>query len=151
MVRNRATIRATTEADLPAILAMQRAFYAEEGYPYDDERMGAALAELLRDSALGRAWLATREGQPVGYLILTYGYSVERGGRVALVDELYARTDARGQGIGSALLTAAEAHCREAGIAARQASPRCCSKSSGATRARIGSTYASGSRLTTAT
>lgn len=114
---NVSTIAPAAESDLPAILAMQRDFYREDGYPYDPARITPALAELLRDARYGRVWLATSDGQPSGYLLLTYSYSVERGGRLALIDELYVRPETRGQGIGTHLLAATQAHCQEAGIA----------------------------------
>lgn len=55
-----------------------------------DEAEGrAALAELLRNDSLGKAWLIQADSQPIGYLVLTYSYSLEFHGRDALIDQLY--------------------------------------------------------------
>jgi len=44
------------------------------------------------------------DDQPIGYLILTLGYSVEYGGRDGFIDELYLVPAARGRGVGGKLL-----------------------------------------------
>lgn len=110
------TFRRAEAEDVPALLALHERFYREEGYPYDPASMARALRELIAHPEFGRAFVA---GDPVvGYLLVTFGFSVEFGGRDAFVDELYVADGARGQGLGSAALQVAEAACREAGIRA---------------------------------
>jgi ribosomal protein S18 acetylase RimI-like enzyme len=53
-----------------------------------------------------------------GYLVLTFGFSLEFGGRDALIDELYVRENFRGRGLGRASLVLAAEVCREEGIRA---------------------------------
>jgi len=40
---------------------------------------------------MGRVWLIQYQGQVIGYVILTLGYSLEYGGRDAFIDEQLAR------------------------------------------------------------
>jgi ribosomal protein S18 acetylase RimI-like enzyme len=58
------------------------------------------------------------EGEPVGYLVLTFGFSLEFHGRDALVDELYVRDAHRGRGAGSACMAHVEELCRDEGVRA---------------------------------
>ena len=91
-------------AEADTLLALMQAFYAEEGLSYDAERAEASLGELLARPALGRAWLVRDHGEVVGYLAVTFGFSLEFGGRFGLLDEIYLRPDARGRGLGAAIL-----------------------------------------------
>ncbi len=60
--------------------------------------MRAALHPLLRDDELGLVYVFGEP--PTGYAVVTWGYSIESGGRDALLDEIYVRS--RGQGLGGA-------------------------------------------------
>jgi GNAT superfamily N-acetyltransferase len=104
--------RAAAE-DLPALLDLQQRFYAGEGYPYDRASMERGMRELIADPSLGRLFFA-----PGAYLVVTFGFSLEFGGRDAFVDELYVADESRGQGLGTLALQVAEEACREAGIRA---------------------------------
>ena len=99
------TFRPASADDIPALLALHERFYREEGYPYDHAAMERALRELIANPMFGRAFVTG--DPPVGYLLVTFGFSVEFGGRDAFVDELYVADAARGQGLGSAALQVA--------------------------------------------
>lgn len=107
--------RAVAE-DVPALLDLQQRFYTNEGYPYDRAAMERGMRELIGDALLGR--LFVMDDAPVGYLVITFGFSLESGGRDAFVDELYVADTSRGQGLGTLALKIAEEACREAGIRA---------------------------------
>jgi ribosomal protein S18 acetylase RimI-like enzyme len=109
------TFRDATADDLDALAALHAAFFREEGYPLDETRARAAIAELLANRSLGRIAIA---GERAGYFVLGYGYSLEFHGRDAFLDELYVIPAARGQGLGRAALRYAEEMCREDGIRA---------------------------------
>ena len=106
--------RAAAE-DVPALLDLQQRFYAEEGYPYDRAKMERGMRELIGDPSLGRLFIAD-SGAAGAYLVVTFGFSLEFGGRDAFVDELYVAGDSRGLGLGAYALQLAEEACREAGI-----------------------------------
>lgn len=106
--------RATLD-DVPALLNLQQRFYAAEGYPYDRDSMERSMRELIGNASLGRLFVMENA---VGYLVVTFGFSLEFGGRDAFVDELYVADDARGRGLGNEALRVAEDACREAGIGA---------------------------------
>jgi GNAT superfamily N-acetyltransferase len=110
--------RLATPADLEALLALQRAYYAEAGYRFHPARARTALAGLLGDRALGFVWAADAGGAPVAYAVLTLGYSLEYGGRDAFLDELYVAPAARRHGLARAALAAIEAGARA--LAVRQ-------------------------------
>jgi len=98
------TLRLASESEIATILEFMRAFYAGEGYPLDERAAEAALAELVRTPDLGRVWLIVEDEESVGYIALTFGYSLEFHGRDAFVDELFVRAERRGRGAGTATL-----------------------------------------------
>jgi len=104
--------------DLEAVLALHRDFFAEDHYPYHEEETRANLALLLSDPSLGRVFVIEEGGTAAGYLVLTFGFSLEFSGRNGLVDELYVAPGHRGRGHGTRALAAAEELCRELGIRA---------------------------------
>ena len=112
------TFRPATAADVPAVLRLQSGYYADEGYPYDVKAAERALRQLIGDPSLGRFLVADASGEVAGYLAVTFGFSLEFGGRDGFVDELFIASHARGAGFGAQALAVAEEACREAGITA---------------------------------
>jgi len=105
-------IRRARLEDLDALAALSAEFNEIDGHPHDDARVRAALIPLLRDDELGVVYLFGEP--PNGYAVVTWGYSIESGGRDALLDEIYVRT--QGQGLGGAAFEAVLADLRQRGL-----------------------------------
>jgi len=110
-------IRRATTADTDRLLDLQADFYREDGYPHRDEPARTAWNHLLADTAVGGTWVAQLGPDVLGYVVVTFVHSLEHFGRDAVVDELYVTPTSRGRSLGSRLLDAAEAACREAQVA----------------------------------
>jgi len=102
-------IRRAAPPDRPELIPLIREFYAVDRHEFDHERVARGLDPLLADDTHGQVWLAG-DG---GYAVVTWGWSLESGGREALLDEIYVRD--RGRGVGRALLTHAMAAAARAG------------------------------------
>ena len=114
-----AQIRRASVDDVHSLLAMMRELDEHEAIVFDEPRVRAALGVLLADERYGRVWLVEGAGAaPIGYVVLTLGYSLEFGGRDAFVDEIYLRESHRGQGIAKQALAVLEGACRELGVRA---------------------------------
>ncbi len=97
---------------------MLREFYAYDHIAFDEAEARRALALLLSDARLGRVYLIGVGGELAGYLVVTFGFSLEFKGRDAFVDELFLRAEMRGRGLGSRALSVAEETCRAEGVRA---------------------------------
>ncbi len=58
--------------------------------------------------SLGAGWVALHDSQLCGYLIAVYVFSLEHGGLMAEIDELFVLPSHRATGIGGRLLRTAE-------------------------------------------
>ncbi len=105
-----------TAADVERLLPHTELFWKFEKLPFEVHRLRQLLSELVTNSGYGRVLLAQRGSELQGYLVLTFGYSLEHGGRDALVDELYVHERARDCRLGTRLLEEAFATCRREGI-----------------------------------
>jgi ribosomal protein S18 acetylase RimI-like enzyme len=106
---------------VPELVGLMRAFYAESGFTLDEESAAAGFAALLADTRLGRVWLlgpAAPDQPAAGYIVVTFVFAMEYGGRAAVVDDFYVRPEARGEGIGKAALAAARRACENLGMRA---------------------------------
>lgn len=112
------TLRDANETDLGLLLPMMEAFYREEGIGWDPTRMPAAATRLLSDPSLGRVVVLERDGDVLGYAVLTWGYDLEFGGRDSFLTELYVRPSLRGHGWGRRLLEQVERVARSSGAGA---------------------------------
>jgi GNAT superfamily N-acetyltransferase len=99
-----------------AILPLMRCYYGEDGYPFDEQIASAALQCFLGNAELGRAWVLVIDEEVRGYVLLTFGYSLEYGGRDGFIDEIYVTSELRGGGHGERGLAVAEHGAREAGV-----------------------------------
>ena len=97
--------------DIDTLLAMTRAFHRDDSHPLDAAGE-QAVARIARGEPCVRAWIARREGEATGYVVITLGYSIEYGGRDGFIDDLYVVPVARGLGVGRQLIAFA---LREAG------------------------------------
>ena len=85
---------------------MVAAFHAEIGMASDAEHRRAALLPLLEGSPYGALYLIGPERAPVGYLAVTFSWSLEFGGMEALLDEIWIRPAVRGRGMAAEALEA---------------------------------------------
>lgn len=104
--------------DIPALVELMQRFYAESSHSLDPDWAARSFQRLLGDDGVGGAWVARKDAEAVGYVVLTLRHSMEFGGRVAYIDDLFVLPDSRRQGIASALLRALFAACRALSVAA---------------------------------
>jgi len=84
--------------DEAALLSLIAEFYVADQHPFDEATVLNGLRPLLIDDAHGQVWLVVLEGQPIGYAVVTWGWSLESGGRESLLDEIYVRSQGHGYG-----------------------------------------------------
>ena len=105
-------------ADTELLLGLMRKLYARDGYSFEEGTARTALEGLVRDPGLGRVWVIGRDEEAIGYLVLTFGYSLEYGGRDAFVDELFVAAGHRHRGVGTRAIEFAAEQCRAVGVRA---------------------------------
>ena len=91
--------------DLERLLPLVAAFHGEEGLELSAEQRRDALEPLLDGIPHGCVYLIGPARAPLGYVIVTFGWSVEFGGMDGFVDEIYIRPAVRGRGIATEVLS----------------------------------------------
>jgi N-acetylglutamate synthase-like GNAT family acetyltransferase len=104
------SIRAAGEGDVAAIAALVREAYAAY-VPLIGREPAPVTADHGSLVAAGEAWVAEREGEVVGVLVL------RPEGRALLLENVAVSPAWQGRGIGRALIAFAEQHGRELGLA----------------------------------
>lgn len=87
-------------SDIEILMEFIREFCEVDHHPFDDSTIRVALTKIVSDDSLGRVWLIQHNSEAIGYIVLTFGYSLEYRGREAVIDEIYILESHRGQGIG---------------------------------------------------
>jgi len=111
-------IEAATARDAARLLSFIRAYYRFDRIPFDAKAIAAGLSLLLDDPTLGRAWLILNRRRPVGYLLLTFGFDLEFGGRQATITDFYIDPGHRRKGVGRKVLMHVETFCQACGVKA---------------------------------
>lgn len=112
------SFRAAEPSDADALIEMMRDFNAHERIAFDEREVRDVLAQLFANDSYGLACLILLGGEVAGYVVITFGFSIEFRGRHALIDELFLKEGFRGRGAGAATLRFAEGVCRARGIRA---------------------------------
>ena len=99
-----AALTLATPEHLDKLDALVGAFHTEQGITLAPEARRAGLEPLLSGIPHGVAYLIGPARAPIGYLIVTFGWSVEFGGLDGFIDEIYVRPGVRGRGIASETL-----------------------------------------------
>ena len=109
-------IRRATPADAEEVTELLAAQLAEHDIPIERADLAFAAEGILRVPERGFVLLAVgQDGDAVGVACLSFSWTVERGGNVAWLDELYVVPRMRGHGVGGELLGEAIAAARAAG------------------------------------
>ncbi len=107
-----------TAADEERLIPMIAAYHAFEGIESDDARNADAIRPLLEGSPHGAIWLVGPKMAPVGYVAVSFGWSIELGGMDGFVDEFWIREKVRGRGMGSDALHVLIGTLKDAGVKA---------------------------------
>lgn len=103
---------------LDDVLPLIREYHAFEGIHMPETARRRTVARLLGSPELGSIWaLDTADGW-IGYLVLTYGFSIEFQGRDAFIDEFFIRSPHRGRGLGTQALAQVKNRAAELGLVA---------------------------------
>jgi len=111
-------LRVATERDLEVVLGFMQQYYAFDHLVFDEANAASAVRQLIGDDRLGVIWLICEGPTPVGYIVLTFGYTLEYHGRNAFIDEFFLQPSHRGRGWGRHTLRAVETACRGFGLRA---------------------------------
>jgi GNAT superfamily N-acetyltransferase len=98
--------------DIDPLMVLVHEFYEFEQITINDD-VSKAFTALLSDEQLGVIWLICDRDRPIGYIALTFFFSMEYHGRCGLVDELYICSEYRGQGIGKQVFKMLENYCEQ--------------------------------------
>ncbi|MFP4274331.1 MAG: N-acetyltransferase family protein [Paracoccaceae bacterium] len=113
-----ASLHLARPEDLDRLLPLVAAMHAETGIAQTDEGRRAALTPLLEGSPHGAIYLIGPQRAPIGYVVMSFGWSLEFGGLNGIIDEIFIRPGVRGRGIASEVLGALWQALRPAGLKA---------------------------------
>jgi len=116
-------------AELLRLLSGQ---FTELEIPMPAERLAKAVDGVLADGSRGVFLLALHAGESIGIAYLSYQWTLEHGGKIAWLEELYIEPRLRSLGLGRELLAATLDHarslgCRAVDLEVEQAHPRAAS------------------------
>ena len=113
-----AALHLASAEDMGVLMPMVAAFHDEEGTPSDADHREAGLKPLLDGSPFGCVYLIGPRKAPIGYIAVTFGWSIEFGGTDGFIDEFYVRPGVRGRGVGGEVLGSLLPKLEEAGVRA---------------------------------
>lgn len=105
-----------TPDDRARLLTMIAAYHDVEGIQSTDDDRQAALDVLFSGEVQAAIWLIGPRRSPVGYIAVSFGFSIELGGRDAMIDEFFIREAIRGRGMGSQTLELLVPMLKELGV-----------------------------------
>ncbi|CAH0533387.1 hypothetical protein VST7929_01253 [Vibrio stylophorae] len=113
-------LQAPDEAAIPLLKTLIQELYDHEVMAQTAEGTFSAVEALLANPQLGHIWMIqiddpTRGLITVGHVAIAYSFSIEHGGKVAYMDQLYLRKEWRNQGIGQYILPRIERFIHQQG------------------------------------
>lgn len=113
-----AALRLARPEDLSKLLPLVADFHQHMGLDLTDEHRTTALTPLLTGSPHGAIYLIGPSMAPIGYVVISFGWSIEFGGLDGMLDEIYLRPSVRGRGIGQEVLSELPKALARAGLKA---------------------------------
>ena len=113
-----AALHLAGQDDLDRLLPLIAAYHAFENITQSDNDRRAAVLPLLQGSPHGAIWLIGPRRAPVGYIAVSFGWSIEMGGLDGFIDEFFIRENVRGRGMGGEVLNALTRQLAASGLKA---------------------------------
>jgi ribosomal protein S18 acetylase RimI-like enzyme len=102
-------IRLAAAEEVGAVAALVERYWEFESIAgFDGPRIETLLRSLLAEPERGACWVAEAGGEVCGYLLAAFMFSLEHGGLMAEIDEVFVSPEWRSCGTGSLLLQSAE-------------------------------------------
>jgi len=111
-------MRKASPHDVQRLVELMAEFYAEGAFPLNRQRATEGFAALLSDERLGHVWLIQADSGDVGHVVVTLCFSMEYGGPIAFVDDLYVQPAFRRSGLATAALAEVRDFCAKRGVRA---------------------------------
>jgi GNAT superfamily N-acetyltransferase len=110
-------VRVAETEDIAGIALLAERYWEFESIDgFDSERIHALLGDLLANPQRGACWVAEADGRLCGYLLAVFMFSLEHGGMMAEIDEVFVSQDMRSAGTGSFLVAQAERDLAQRGL-----------------------------------
>ena len=120
MIHPLPSTRLAAASDVPVLIDLMEAFYAESGYVLNRKWATDTFFTLLRNKDQGETWLLYLGNEVVGYMIVSFRFSIEHGGREAFIQDLFVCPDQRRKGVARFALQRLFRECESRNIAAIQ-------------------------------
>lgn len=104
--------------DADALLGMIGQFHDEVGIETSADDRAASVLPILEGTPLAVAYLFGPKNAPVGYLIISFGWSLELGGMDGFLDEIWIRPNVRKRGLAQEALNGVISALSGAGLKA---------------------------------
>jgi ribosomal protein S18 acetylase RimI-like enzyme len=110
-------VRLATLEDMAEVAALVERYWEFESIGgFEPRRIEALLGGLLATPERGACWVAEANGVLCGYLLAVFMFSLEHGGSMAEIDEVFVLPQTRSAKVGSLLLARAEREMAERGL-----------------------------------
>ena len=104
--------------DSTALLTMVAQFHQEIGIETTEDEREASVMPILEGTPLAVAYLFGPKNASVGYLIISFGWSLELGGMDGFLDEIWIRPNVRKRGLAQEALNSVIGALKGAGLKA---------------------------------
>lgn len=111
------SLQSPSVASMPRLLELSKSMHDHEALTFDIEHVTSAFSFLIANPKQGDVFLISidqdDEQEIIGFVVLCYSFSIELGGQIAVIDQIFLQQDWRRQGVGSHILPKIEAHATE--------------------------------------
>lgn len=100
------TFRLAQSEDLDLLLRFMQSLQEDDPWSiaFSPAYARRAMQQLLEEPRLGRVWIIRDAAETIGYIVMSFDFSLEYGGRNAWIDEFFIQRNHRGKGIGTRTL-----------------------------------------------
>ena len=109
--------RAAVAADIAGVASLAEQYWGFESIEgFNRQRIETLLRRLLSEPERGACWVAEADGRLCGYLVAVIMFSLEHGGLMAEIDEVFVSAQKRSLGVGARLIAQAEGDLGSRGL-----------------------------------